>query len=65
MTSDTLVFGRGSAVSRTIAVVQSPEPSLFGVASFYNRSAGAFAPKIDGVIRQRSNGFVRLHSATS
>ena len=43
---DTLLFGTGAAVSRTIAVVQSPEPSLFGVTSFYNRSAGALAPKL-------------------
>ncbi len=44
---DTLLFGSTAAVSRTIAVVQTPEPSLFGVAAFYGRTADpALAPRL-------------------
>lgn len=46
LAGDTTRAGSAAAATRRIALIHYPEPGLFGVGTFYGRTAGALAPKL-------------------
>jgi len=50
LAGDTARVGAAAGATRTLGILNVPEPGLFGVATFYGRAAGALAPRLRLVV---------------